>query len=265
MIEPLYFGQPDRALCGFWHATAVNQHDPLLICAPLLQDGIVSYRSLWVLAESLSTRGMPCLRFNWFGSGDSAGSSEQLRFESLLQDLKYADQEITRRMPARKTRRILAIRSAALPVLQYAAASDDPLELWLWEPELNGAELVTRWQAMHKSQLSEVGRYLEAKPLADDSECLGFKIDNVFLAQLAEFQTQSLQIASTVTVYIANPSSDSTADLFVAIQRAAGLVVKTFALEGGESPSNDPHHFERQWFPRRSIAMFADKITTASL
>ena len=89
MTLPLFFGRPERRLYGMHHrARKVRGH--MLICAPLLQEGMRCHRSLWALAEALADAGVSSLRFDWFGSGDSAGDSAGLTLQGMLEDLAAA-------------------------------------------------------------------------------------------------------------------------------------------------------------------------------
>ena len=47
-----------------------------MICPPIGFEQLHSHRSLRHLADALAAAGIPTLRFDWHGSGDSAGNDE---------------------------------------------------------------------------------------------------------------------------------------------------------------------------------------------
>ena len=72
---PLYFGTPERPMFGFYHPPAGSRvrGTGVLLCNPLGDDLIRAHRPFRHLAEELSAAGFPVLRFDFDGTGDSAG------------------------------------------------------------------------------------------------------------------------------------------------------------------------------------------------
>src|SRR5690606_565431 len=168
----LYFGDAPRRLFGMHHARAdARAGRPLLVPAPLLQEGVVCQRALWTVCDALAASGGQALRFDWYGSGESAGDSAELTLEGMASDLARAQAFIG------GDPRILALRSASLPVLHAALARGQAVDLVLWDPCLSGARLLARWRGQHRVQLTAAGRYLREgrAPVAAD-ELLGFDL-----------------------------------------------------------------------------------------
>src|SRR5262245_31625053 len=71
---PMYFGPTDAALFGWYHAPAGDRSPTagVVICPPLGHEYINSHRSLRHLADALADAGMAALRFDYYGTGDSA-------------------------------------------------------------------------------------------------------------------------------------------------------------------------------------------------
>ena len=71
---PLFFGP---GLFGWYHAPAGQQRDlAAVICQPLGHEYINGHRSMRHLADRLARAGIPALRFDYHGTGDSAGADE---------------------------------------------------------------------------------------------------------------------------------------------------------------------------------------------
>lgn len=68
-----WFGPADRPLAGWWTAPARDSLDGVVIAPPLGYEYWSTHRSLRTLAESLVHIGWHALRFDWDGTGDSAG------------------------------------------------------------------------------------------------------------------------------------------------------------------------------------------------
>jgi alpha-beta hydrolase superfamily lysophospholipase len=74
---PLYFGTSQRPLFGWLHrADGVNARNiGVVLCTPSGYEAICTHRSYRRFAESAAARGFPALRFDYDGTGDSAGRS----------------------------------------------------------------------------------------------------------------------------------------------------------------------------------------------
>src|ERR1051326_1485403 len=75
---PVYFGPPARPLFGWLHTpvAAPKTGEAIVICQPLGHEYISAHRSMRHLADRLAARGIPALRFDYDGTGDSAGTDE---------------------------------------------------------------------------------------------------------------------------------------------------------------------------------------------
>ncbi|MFM0649468.1 alpha/beta hydrolase [Paraburkholderia bryophila] len=73
-----------------WFHPANGPHG-VVLCSPFGYDALCTYRGLRRLAERLAERGMPVLRFDYPGTGDSAGdASEPGRWRAWIDSIKEA-------------------------------------------------------------------------------------------------------------------------------------------------------------------------------
>ena len=259
-----YFGARERRRFGMWHrpdAPTDASGPRVLVAPPLLQEGIMSQRALWSLCESVAGAGTHALRFDWYGAGDSAGDTTDLSLAGMQEDLREALESLS--TVAGQPGRVLALRSACLPVLLQATAGSAPVDLVLWDPVLQGGPMIERWRHQHRQQLAGVGRYIVRKPApCADNELLGFELATGFADALAQldFRQRPLPPGSRVLIVAWTPDADLQA--FIDTQRAAGVVVEVAALTTADQPPwDDPVQFENQALPRRSLVQLATLLT----
>lgn len=70
-----WFGPDARPLAGWWTSPERPSRDGVVIAAPLGYEYWSTHRSLRTLAEALARSGWNALRFDWDGTGDSAGDA----------------------------------------------------------------------------------------------------------------------------------------------------------------------------------------------
>lgn len=263
MSAPFYFGESGRALFGLLHGRddeTPGSGQGLLLCAPLLQDGIRAHRALWALAQAVGSYGIPTLTFDWYGSGDSDGTDMELTFDGMLGDLQQASAELLNRGATQL--QWLALRSAALPLLAFLARRSTPADVVLWDPQLDGARLVEGWRLQHREQLHDAGRYVNARHESDPGELLGFGVDGTLLETLSALDAAQLKLPRGSRVRMAVWEMDDELDRFAREQRANGVSVEAVLLEEGERPEwNVPSRFGGQVFPRRAVAQLAQRMT----
>ena len=72
--EPIYFGSPGRPLFGWLHLPRDGaRRVGVVLCGPSGYEAICTHRTIRTFAEQAAARGIPALRFDYDGTGDSAG------------------------------------------------------------------------------------------------------------------------------------------------------------------------------------------------
>ena len=84
----------------------ISAHEPLdapvgavLVCSSILADFLANYQREVNLARHLAASGQAVVRFHYLGTGNSDGDSAQVTLTSLLDDARWAADEVRRSYP----------------------------------------------------------------------------------------------------------------------------------------------------------------------
>lgn len=94
---PFYFGPDDKKLLGWLHASASTENldTAVVICPPLAVEYMSTYRSMRYVADYFSLAGIPAIRFDYHGTGDSSGfNDEGNRLDGWLWSIEQAISEV---------------------------------------------------------------------------------------------------------------------------------------------------------------------------
>ncbi len=256
---PFLFGAAERRLFGLLHAHPGHdvRDKAMVLCAPLLQEGIRAHRALWAVAESLAAAGGNALCFDWYGTGNSSGEDDELCLAGMMADLEAAQAALSAQHGADRLT-WLALRSAALPMLTYLSQRSQPVDVVLWDPQLAGTAVVESWRRQHLAQLYESGRYPHARHDPDANDLLGFRVDAALLAALASLDATAIALPRGSRVRLMLWQRDDDIERFVRTQHGNGVAVDVFDLDASDRPGwEDPKQFGAQVYPRRSVAQLA--------
>ena len=152
------------------------------------------------LASQLGSRGVPVLRFNYFGCGDSRGDDINATCGRWRKDIVEAFHELGRRAPA-ATIQVLGVRLGA--TLAWSVRSQLCVErLILWDP-VNGREYLAEMHAMHRALVLDLKQLRAGRPprrLKDAEELLGFTWSNAALEELRHLQITPASLNSECPV-----------------------------------------------------------------
>jgi alpha-beta hydrolase superfamily lysophospholipase len=134
--QPRFIGLDERYLFA-WHHPArpdVRRGAAVVLCPPLGFDYICVYRTWRILAERLAALGFDAIRFDYDGTGDSAGGPEDPdRPEAWVRSIERVMDE-ARELTASGAVALLGLRFGATLALHVAAARGGVDRLVLWSP-----------------------------------------------------------------------------------------------------------------------------------
>lgn len=141
--EPAWIGPPSSRLYAAFHAVTGAANVGVVIAPPLFHEQPRSRRFIAEMAADLARQGVPCLRFDYHGTGDSTGTGDDTDFTTLRRDLSTAVAALRRKASVRRVC-LLAWRASALPLQGWTDDRVDVDLIVLWEPIVDGAEWLRR-------------------------------------------------------------------------------------------------------------------------
>ena len=142
----VWFGRPERGLCGMLHLPdpARARGQAIVICAPIGYEMWSAYAALRSLAGQLCDMGFGVLRFDYDGTGDSAGDHRDPdRLEAWVRSVDEACRYMLGQGHARELT-LLGLRFGASLAALHACRQASPAlrQLILWDPVVQGRRFV---------------------------------------------------------------------------------------------------------------------------
>lgn len=216
------FGTSGQQLFGVFHpAQGGAVRMGVLLCNPFGQEAVRIHRFYRVLAERLAANGMPTLRFDYFGTGESDGDDLDGHIERWTQDVLRADEALRKRLPCEQVAWLGARLGGTLALHAAQKAPKPPTRLLLWEPITDGQAYLQSLASAH--QLATHDPFFPRRATATAAvpapphmamEALGFALSTTLVQQLTRLipaQAPSLAAqAITVIAPLASPGSPGT-------------------------------------------------------
>ena len=175
-IRPCFFsagGDPLYA-CHHFPSISIARTDALLLCNSVLHEYERTHRALRQIAIQAARRGVHAMRFDYFGTGDSAGDCSEVSFARWRRDVSAALDECLRISTARRAS-VFGIRLGATLALEAAAARDDVDTLILYAPIFDSGALVREWRRLAQASAARPGE-LESDDERSATEIQGFPL-----------------------------------------------------------------------------------------
>jgi alpha-beta hydrolase superfamily lysophospholipase len=207
LAEALYFDSGDRRLFGWLHGASrdANSGVGLVICPPFGYEAISSHRAVRVVAELAATLGVPALRFDYSGTGDSLDIESHVdQMDLWSQDVLAAVGELQRRTGVQSVC-LVGFRFGALLATLAASQCKDVKALILIAPVISGLRYL---RELHRTQLAGSLSAEAAQPASSAAvhspstdpgsmEIGGFLLSAATVATLPKVELTTLGLAVT--------------------------------------------------------------------
>ncbi len=141
-LEPGWFGPPDRPLFGWVHRPSSGTvRGAVVVCGSLGLEATISHFTLRTVANRLADLGFVVVRFDYDGTGDSIGHSEEPhRVTAWLKSIDAAI-DLARSYTSAPLS-LLGMRLGALLAVSAAERRDDVHGLVLWDSPRSGSSYI---------------------------------------------------------------------------------------------------------------------------
>ena len=255
MARPLQFGDSRRPLYGVYHEPARRQgrRRAVVLCNPFGEEAVRAFRIYRLLAEKLADAGAHVLRFDYPGTGDSAGACAEATLCGFAAGALEAQTELLDMCGAAETAFVGLRLGASTALLAARKAASQPAAIVLWDPVTSGRAYLDELRAGHMAAVAaQTG---SAPAIADPlREALGFEVSPTMAAELA-----ALDLSATKTrgakkvVVIAGPATNRS---FEDALRAGGADV-LWRDDPGETSWNSDQALNAFVVPRRTLDLIA--------
>ncbi len=224
-LEPFYFGPRHEELFGVYHPAK----DPLsrkavLLCGPVFAEYSRTYAALRKAAERWVGRGLHALRFDYFGTGDSAGTWQEGGPTRWLKDIKSAAAELKEISGADRIM-LAGVRFGGTLASNAVSDTSGCDELALWDPVLDGAQYLQQLQKTHRELIDEHRNLSRTERQIASHELAGFSEAAWITDELAQVCLQASDIGLERVHYVVS-SGDFLSDRHVQDWKSAGVSVR---------------------------------------
>jgi len=237
--QPVYFGPASRALFGWLHAGSSGRGSGLgiVFCNPLGYEAISAHRTVRAAAERAAARGCATLRFDYDGTGDSAGEdTDPERVDAWMSSIDAAIDQL--RSATGVTHIALwGLRFGATLAVRVAHRRHDVDALYAVAPVVSGRKYLRELRT-----LALTG----SAPRDSDElqEVAGFMTTAETRAGLAALDLNDMELPVTTRLRVANRDDLPSDDRWIAAAQQRGCDASATLFSGYTAMMLDPHQVE---------------------
>jgi pimeloyl-ACP methyl ester carboxylesterase len=254
-----WFHSGSYTLASHIHIPENKGNTAVLVVPPFGWEDICSYRSLRILSESLSANGIPSMRYDLPGTGDSSGGSQDPALvDAWIKSVGDAAAEL-RAVTGMQNIAVIGIRLGAMLAIAAAHAEAELNNLILWGPAATGRALLRELRAFQQMEQSSSGEPAQI----DSSVRSGLEVAGFFLSTETERDLEALDISrfpvgSPCRVLILTRDSFPADRKLILALENSGCPVEVATGEGYAGMMLEPHDSVP---PLTTIAAIVDFLT----
>jgi len=214
MVRPFFFGEAAHRLFGIYHQPSEHGSGAaraVVLCPPAPQEYMTTHWAFRRLAVLLAKAGTHVLRFDYFGTGDSAGATEEGTLQDWQNDVLVAERALRERSGAERVSLVGYRMGAVLAWRASQSASPKPRDLVLWDPVVRGAGYLEELRASERAFASRLLYFphFETPP----RELGGYPLPAALrhATEAIDLTKEALPAATRVHAYVGRETPDSLA------------------------------------------------------
>lgn len=236
-MNPFYFGAGQHRLFGIYEPAVAGSPGKraAVLCYPWGAEYVHAHRTMRHLAVRLSAAGFHTLRFDYFGTGDSAGEMADADLDGWESDVELAIEEL-KDMGGVARVDLIGLRVGASIAAKVAARRPEEVNaLVLWDPVVSGREHLQGLLAAHQPKERRPDLPLAGPEHALQQQVAEIRGIPLTLRMARDFQAIDLGAvmpalpARTLIMLSGRSSSDDALGLIVAGRAAGPLVIEHVA------------------------------------
>jgi pimeloyl-ACP methyl ester carboxylesterase len=243
-MKTMFFGDSAEPLYGAYHppTTSVRGARAILLCYPGVPEYSSAHWDFRRLAASLSQKGHHVLRFDYYGTGDSAGETTEASVERAIQSTRQAARELLDIAGAR-TLSVVGYRMGAAVAFEACRDGLKAQDLLLWEPVVHGGEYVSQLERWDRKRLSQLLHFVRSRQRRN--ELLGYPLPPRLRAELTRLDlTRPASPPSVERVtFVTTRADDALVRLEAALSREGiaqrRVLLSASAANAMSAPSDD--------------------------
>lgn len=179
-MNPFFFGSSRRQLFGAYDPPREGGRRGAVLCYPLAREYLLAHPTFRHLARLLSSSGWHVLRFDYYGTGDSAGDFEDAGRDLWLADIETAIDELKDISQLARVS-LIGMRYGAVLAAMAARRRRDVESLVLWDPVPDG-----------RAYLSELGVTSRTEGASSGAEADGAVFSDRLLREIQDTTATSV-------------------------------------------------------------------------
>ena len=230
LVRPLYFRKGSEYLFGCHHQPVgqANPRGAVVLCPAIGDEYYYSHRTLRQLSSQLARAGFHVFRFDYFGTGDSAGQDESATLAQWLIDVGSAIDQV-KQLSRCDQISVVGIRLGATLAWQAVKERSDIDGLVLWNPVLSGSNLLDHWTEMQSNHNQALGFHSNSFGL---TEIMGTQLSPTLVSELQDLKMSPLTRLEGPTLVLINQETKAI-NTFAAETKKMG---STISLEVVDDP-----------------------------
>ena len=264
--QPLYFSaaaQPDQPLFGWLHPAAAARDTGLVVCAPFGFEEECAHKSLRCLAEAAAAQGIPALRFDYAGCGNSAGDEFAPDLHARWLASVTAAIEALKQHAGVDRVVVAGLRLGALLAAQTTAGRKDVCGLVAIAPVLSGKAYLRELKMLGRTGFQPLAQAGDETLL----QAAGYALSQPLCEALNPVDLRQLTLAGTVpapAVLLAERSDVGAPSDWPQALAAQGVAVTTLAFDGYAAMMSDPQNTQVPQALIRAVVGFVQGLSAAS-